>query len=335
MQPDIKEAYTVFVNQIKNRLAPTHDSKTSSINELSGDWGGLSTFDRIIYLTVNTIVNDAFPESLIEESRNTEIKEFKLSLPEFKKLWNAHFSETLASPSRVMSDMFWMSLPWEKIQQKLGKINVVDLGCGRGGYAQKLTDWSEGRVQSYLGVDSQVHPRWSQSTSDNIEFRQADLNGQELSLPSETNLIVSQSFFEHVRNDLQLFQTLRDFTIRSGHPCMQIHLVPASAALKLYLMHGYRQYGPGPLKKALDIYGPPFTIKLFKLGNAPSNALHFEYITEPAYFGKEHFHQSRENNPEEYSKKLEKSLREDMETTYEDSQHCFWAIVIENEGTVF
>src|SRR5262245_30328047 len=39
------------------------------------------------------------------------------------------------SPSRALSDLFWMHLPWEQMQRELGSLKVFDLGCGTGTYA--------------------------------------------------------------------------------------------------------------------------------------------------------------------------------------------------------
>ena len=58
---------------------------------------------------------------------------------------------------------------------------------------------------------------------------------------------------------------------------LQVHIVPAPAALLLYLWHGYRQYGVAALADRFRARGA----RVFALGGAASWLLHFLWITLP------------------------------------------------------
>ena len=93
-------------------LSPTVN--TTSVHRLNGD-KPLGLASKVAYLALNVLNNHLPPVSI--DPRLT-IREFTCSnLAKYAPLLPAG-----ASPSRKLSDLFWMTLPWLRIQQELGTI---------------------------------------------------------------------------------------------------------------------------------------------------------------------------------------------------------------------
>ena len=74
-------------------------------------------------------------------------------------------------------------------------------------------------------------------------------------IPKDTNLIISQSSFEHIDEDLSYFNQLSQFIqSHSNKNIIQIHLLPASITLFLTLIHGIRQYNQRTISKITKIF---------------------------------------------------------------------------------
>jgi hypothetical protein len=58
---------------------------------------------------------------------------------------------------------------------------------------------------------------------------------------------------------------------------LQIHLVPAPAALSIYLWHGYRQYSMRAIAERFSTEG----VRVYGLGGAATWLIHFLSITIP------------------------------------------------------
>ena len=190
------------------------------------------------------------------------------------------------SPSRALSDLFWMRAPWARMERELGPLRIFDLGCGSGEYGIKFSEWSGGRVTRYFGVDLQPHPRWAELTRSYafMDFREGDVERLGEIVPPDTNVIVSQSTLEHVQDDVRCVAQLDEFARRAGHRLWQIHLVPSQACLHLYLWHGYRQYTPRTLSETTR----PLAASerwVVRLGGAACNRLHWKFVTWPLLIG--------------------------------------------------
>ncbi len=190
-----------------------------------------------------------------------------------------------ASPSRTLSNLFLMQLPWEHIQDELGRINIVDVGCGSGNSSPRLQSWSGGRVATYTGVDVRSHENWKNVESLHAECRffcaDADDIGNHLS--GDANLIVSQSAIEHFRNDVDFFSAMRTFVGRNRKPVIQLHLFPSAAGLRLYRWHGVRQYTPRTVSLLTRMFNNCSYSRLYWLGGAQCNAVHAEFMTTPLF----------------------------------------------------
>ena len=160
----------------------------------------------------------------------------------------ANWSQTdiKSSPSRKLSDLFWLQLPWGLIRSELGEIKVFDTGCGSGNLGVKLQAYSKNIIASYTGVDISQHDNWNVLSEryPNYLFRRLDSANISDYITDDTNLFISQSSIEHFKNDLIYFKHIHEFVKRTSKSVMQIHLFPSPACLKLYGQHGVRQYTP-------------------------------------------------------------------------------------------
>jgi len=190
----------------------------------------------------------------------------------------------LGSPSRILCNMFWKSIDWNYISAQLdGEINILDLACGSGRYGLKYQQYLGANFGSYTGLDiykSSDFPDSFEHILDKAENLISHYKNQ--------NLIVSQSALEHIEKDTQCLKDALNSQIHSSRKFMQIHLLPASISLFLYLWHGWRQYSlrnlssiSGELNSVANIQ-----IRVFPIGGFRSFYAHFRHITLPVYFFK-------------------------------------------------
>ena len=103
---------------------------------------------------------------------------------------------------------------------------------------------------------------------------------------------------------------------------LEMHLFPATNALYLYLLHGYRQYGNYAMQKIVDVFSDICTVKLYKIGGPRTDNHHLRYITIP-YFLSDQVH-SKEDKPDEYARLIKEAIPLDMQDNVDD--HTFWAL---------
>lgn len=290
--------------------------KSSSVHRLNADTG-LSK-GRRFWVALNWLNNSLFANW--KEPR-LSIKKFVPELSE--AAWaNIH---PKSSPSRALSDLFWMQLPWQRIQAELGEIHILDTGCGSGRYGIELQKYSGGRVASYTGLDERARPDWPVVMKEYpfINLLPADSAQFASLIPPDTNLFISQSAIEHFPEDLTYFRQLRDFITAYPHPILQIHLFPSAACLRLYRFHGVRQYTARTVSMIAQIFSQS-TCTLFELGGPNCNKLHWEYITQPILLGGD---DRRETESEAYAKELRAAMEQDAQQLGSPS---FYALVIES-----
>ena len=102
----------------------------------------VGTMDKVkLYFRLNEKANN-------EPAVPFPIKNFSLN----EKKLNHSFNRLgiTPSPSRAMSDLFWINVNWQEIKKTLGEINILDFGCGNGGYFKKLYEWSNKSISSNL-----------------------------------------------------------------------------------------------------------------------------------------------------------------------------------------
>ena len=313
--------YSNFQYLIENYSVGLQDDMSTSIHSINGDSLSLSSTEKTLYLLWNHISNKLPTDKLLSTN-------FTLEKEKFNNFWNK--IKGTPSPSRAMGDMFWMNLPWGDIKKNLGEVNILDIGCGAGGYCKKLQNWSNSIITSYKGLDIHQSPKWHDNINwgkeegINVSFEQTDLDSDTtFDIPANINFLMSQSAVEHIKNDLGIFKQLKKFMYQKDEPCMQLHLFPGPASLDLYLLHGYRQYGDFAINKIVDLFSD-CDVELYKICGEASNKLHFDYITKPIYL--DNLGDKRDSNPEQYRELLHAALLTDLQKEIETP--AFWALKI-------
>lgn len=294
------------------------NQKSTSIHTLNAD-KGLNLLEKPLYLFLNWL-NNLLPYTKVDK---------RIIFKGLNQNWRIFLGKTHkeSSIARKLSDLFWWTLPWDKIKNELGEINVFDTGCGTGGYGVRLIEASNNLIDSYMGVDAKEKPTWSefQSKYKNFKLIKSTSNDVSSLIPKETTFIMTQSAIEHFDNDLLYFEQIKKFVDSSNKPILQIHVFPASSTLPLYLFHGLRQYNPRNISKITKMFDDHSKITLIPLGGREGKLLHFKYFTWPVLilrkFTKPTF------NISEYESEMTKALDNDCERM--NKSPIFWALVIE------
>lgn len=287
--------------------------KNTSIHSINAD-RHLSHPMKVAYLFANWL-NNLFPESYVDSKI-----EQRLFAPEnVDEFFTAEYWK--CSPSRLLSDLFWAGLDWESISRRLGKIRILDIGCGPGRYVERFKKFSGNRIESHHGIDVYKPQEWRdvEAKYGDVFFSGYDGTDISFALERHPNLIITQSALEHHESDLTLFMQLAAYTHKSLFPVMQIHLVPSAACLRLYLFHGVRQYTPRTISKITKLFGDNNNFALYSLGGRGCNDLHWNYITKPLLMKK------KDRREEEgYPRKLIMAVKEKVCLTHP----AFYALVI-------
>jgi SAM-dependent methyltransferase len=308
-----------------------HELSTST-HYINGDNTQLNNSETMLYMLLNYMnnVDDAdltnIDKNLLER---IDIKNFQVHKDLLDKIWSKF--DKKSSPSRKVGDMFWSLLPYEE----LGDLRALDIGCGSGRYSEKIWKWSDKNLKSYTGLD--VYPNkewekmksWGLENSVQVDFHKTNIDLENLLdfIPNKTNFFMSQSAIEHIKYDLKYFQSIQKYIESVNFPVYQVHLFPASESLRLFLLHGYRQYGLNSIVKITKIFKDS-SIELVKLCGAACNELHYEFITDPVYISRTG--DMRETKTKEYDEKLYEAILKDSKE--ENHSPAFWALVIKNEN---
>jgi len=233
-----------------------------------------------------------------------------------------------ASPTRKLGDLFWIQLPWKKILEQLGEINILDSGCGSGHYGVKLQSYSQNRINSYTGIDLFPNENWKNLSQKypNFHFHQTSSENIFYYIPEDTNFFISQSAIEHFEKDLHYFKQLKKFTDRSKRSVLQVHLFPSVAGLKLYGFHGIRQYNIRAVSKITRLFNERSNSVLYKLGGEACTRVHWEFISKPVI--KLGIGDLRKSKPEEYNQKVIQAIEHDNHAR--DSTPSFYGLVIQS-----
>ncbi|MBI2086871.1 MAG: hypothetical protein HYT69_01745 [Candidatus Zambryskibacteria bacterium] len=289
--------------------------KSTSIHALNAD-KGLSKFQKLLYLLLNW-VNNLFPYYHVDRRIRFE----RLKLPNWQKEWEKTYPDS--SAARKLSDLFWRTLPWQKIRDELGEIHVFDTGCGQGNYSLRL--WSG--IKSYTGLDTKKHPNWDVLKKEHPNFRFIESSSNNILplIPPETNLFITQSAIEHFDEDLLFFEQICEYIKKRNKPVMQVHLFPAAATLPLYLFHGLRQYTPRTISKVTRLFGNA-ELSLYGLGGSASKKLQFKYFTWPVLITRRYPGPTFDVNI--YEPALRKAIEYDI--LHPSRSPLFWALIIKS-----
>jgi hypothetical protein len=102
-----------------------------------------------------------------------------------------------------------------------------------------------------------------------------------------------------------------------------IPFCPSAACLKLYLLHGVRQYTPRTLSKFTRPSESGYAV-LYGLGGRDCNRLHFRFITLPLFLGRNA--DMRLTRAAEYERRLYAAIKKDI--TLAQCSPSFYALVI-------
>jgi len=262
-----------------------------------------------------------FAQSLIKTSKgstkNTNVLELNLEVVD---------DYVLSSPTRNLSNMFWETVDWNRLSAVLGgNVNVFDVACGKGRYGFLYERLLGKSFSSYTGIDIhryELFPDRYQQIEDSAENSYLYLENH--------NLIVSQSGLEHIEHDLLALDKITKVLCDSGKPFVQIHLVPATMSLFLYLWHGWRQYSKKNLGEISRYLTASYSVNvtLIPLGGWHSFIAHLRHITLPFYCYRFLKRNYRDFNIEgtTASTKIKSAVLSERKVG--DKLPTFWAVVI-------
>ena len=289
---------------------------SSSVHTLNADLP-LDLYQQKLWFNTN-IENNRVPNDNLD--LNLDIRLFECDI-------NFHWESLDAglTPSRKISNFFWLTLPWQKLFNNFGPIRIMDFGCSTGNYALNFMKWTDVPFE-YHGFDVRWGSLWEERSSEfqNLKFTQYKGKFGRQHMKDEFNFFMSQSAMEHVVQDLSYFRLIANYSSEIQKPNIQIHLVPSAACLELYGLHGVRQYTPRTISKISRLF-PNAICTLFSLGGAACNNLHMQAITLPAHNNGADW---RTTNLDDYEDLLEKSILIDM--TSKSFEASFYALVIES-----
>ena len=189
------------------------------------------------------------------------------------------------SPSRLLCDGLWGSIDYENLKKQLNSnFNFFDVGCGSGIYGKLFQNFSNPFFESYTGIDVYKNPRFPS------EFKHIEDKAENVFkyIDKKINFVTSQSALEHIEKDLLVLEEITRKLKENNKNFIQIHMVPASRCLWLYLWHGYRQYSMKNISNISNQLKKKFNINtlVVPLGGTSSFWTHLIHITFPEYFKK-------------------------------------------------
>lgn len=309
-----------------NYFSPNHSSSFHTVN--TDAHARASKVDKVFYLAFN-FINNAFPNALVSKSLKRANYKFENIDNWIKKI---DLETNRLSPVRLLSDWFWESLAWDRLENELGQIHALDVGCGSGSYCQKLYSYSAERLASYTGIDAFPSEKWAeiQSTIPGSSFEKSGSHSISQFLTDKTNLILTQSSLEHFEHDLLFFEEIRAYIQKQNRPIIQIHLVPARKCLKLYGFHGVRQYTPRTVSRIASLFENFSDLTLYSLGGERCAQTYFDFVSKP--MRKPPLRDFRETKTKEYNEQLRSAIHEDFKGK-QTRDPLWYALVIHSHPT--
>jgi len=175
------------------------------------------------------------------------------------------------SPARVYIDVFLKKI----LEMQAGKIKSVLDVCGGSGYLRNHLE-AAGFEGHYTCVDIKKHDSFDRFYSETISSYLAQERIEDfLSISRDCegfDLCISITAMEHIENDLHVIDDLSKLLKDNN---IEIHIVPASPSLFLYLWHGYRQYSKKRILRILALRD----YSVYKFGGVPSFFVHLFFVT--------------------------------------------------------
>ena len=235
------------------------------------------------------------------------------------------------SPSRLLCDGLWNTIDYENLKSQFdSKLNFFDIGCGSGEYGKLVEKFSGPYFGSYTGLDiykNENYPNEFIHIKDKAENIFQHIN-------KDINFVISQSALEHVEKDVFVIEEITRKFNENSKNFIQVHMIPATKCLWLYLWHGYRQYSNNNLSNISYLLKKKFEINtsIVPLGGTSSFWTHLKNITFPEYFKKyilkdKLFKWSNQNNVEE---KIIKSVKKELFCN--EKKPLFWALIVSSKN---
>lgn len=232
----------------------------------------LSKFNKIMWFLCN-FLNNQFKNFNVD--KNIKLLQFDLSN------YDLNFDKIsfTNSPLRYLSDLFLYTLPWKEIIDSIGRLKIIEMGCGRGIYGSLLNSILNKDVISYNGIDISQKEEWKNLNSKfNFYIDSSDNISKYI---EDNNFIFTITAIEHFENDLRFFREISKCIEKQDKPVLQLHIMPAYPCLKTYLGHGVRQYNLKNISKITKLFSEKFSKYIVPIGNKSFNDLTFDYITIP------------------------------------------------------
>ena len=241
-------------------------SKNSSSFHILSEDKRLNLFNKILWLIFNFVNNN-----FIKKKYDTNL--FRKKYEPSKKNYNLIDQYTNSSPSRILCNMFFLDYNWEQIKSNFNKINILEIGCGRG-VQLKLFDEIFKDGYSYLGIDIKEYDDWKTIRNEKIKFV-ADNYLNFAEYLNETNIIFSQSALEHLDEDILLFKKISSYINRvKKKKILNLHFFPSTDCFYTYRGHGIRQYNEYSVSKLTQFFENHNVKNFYYLGNKKFNNLH-------------------------------------------------------------
>lgn len=293
------------------------NSESTSRHKLSAD-NGLSKPQRVLWLIYN-MLNNRFPRIGIDHKLQ-ELK-FRLTADRLDELWES--IGEVASPSRSLCDLFWMSLPWEALSKELSRVAILEAGCGSGVYGRLLEEILGDYFQEYVGIDIVEDEQWNKVTDSSRFSFETSRASDAYRFMAGKNVIITQSALEHFEEDLLYFQQISDYVFSSEDPILQVHLIPSASCIVTFPWHGIREYTPRTISRITRLFDSRTQAYLIGLGGSTCNKVHRRFITWP-YFMKGSDLRYVSNHA--YRAALRSAILEDFDRAGNES--AFYALVM-------
>ncbi|HVZ94326.1 MAG TPA: class I SAM-dependent methyltransferase [Phycisphaerales bacterium] len=189
-----------------------------------------------------------------------------------------------SSPSRVATCHFFQHVATiARNHFADNPVTILDVGCGRGNALEPFAN--AGLRGEYIGIDIARHPAWSDAPLAGFTRRLilGDIHSIDPRTLGAADIVTSCTALEHFRDDNAAVQLLVSLTKPRG---LQAHAVPGEFALKLYGLHGWRQYAPIDLATLFP------TANFYRYGGPLSNRWHYTAITARLVRGKKMLQES-------------------------------------------